>query len=248
MGRIKVGTEWVTKGQTCEQAASATGGVARAIFDRLFKWLIEMCNDTLIDSSMKKANFCAVLDIAGFEIFEYNGFEQISINFVNEKLQQFFNHHMFVVVEELLQLLVDKVDGDLFKAVVFKDLESGNVEHSAEVGLLHGGVNKGVVTLDDQPLEDAVKDGPGNTSGGTGGLVAGLTLGHPLSSDLDPGLAEGLEHDLGVNTKGSSCLTRERLNAVVSNLSLVVATLGLINDSTAGHHTGGQHVAIKLPC
>ena len=32
--------------------------------------------------------------------------------------------------------------------------------------------NKGVVTLDDQPLEDAVKDGPGNTSGGTGGLVA----------------------------------------------------------------------------
>merc|ERR1711920_499474 len=98
--KIKVGTEWVTKGQTCAQATASVGGIARACFDRLFKWLIIKCNDTLIDKSMKKANFTAVLDIAGFEIFEYNGFEQISINFVNEKLQQFFNHHMFVVEQE----------------------------------------------------------------------------------------------------------------------------------------------------
>merc|ERR1712226_1774716 len=98
--KIKVGTEWVTKGQTCEQATNGTGGIARATFDRIFKWLIIKCNDTLIDKSMKKANFCAVLDIAGFEMFDYDGFEQISINFVNEKLQQFFNNHMFVVEQE----------------------------------------------------------------------------------------------------------------------------------------------------
>merc|ERR1712108_72729 len=98
--KIKVGTEWVTKGQTLEQATNGVGGIARATFDRVFKWLIIKCNDTLIDKSMKKSNFVAVLDIAGFEIFEYNGFEQISINFVNEKLQQFFNHHMFVVEQE----------------------------------------------------------------------------------------------------------------------------------------------------
>merc|ERR1711994_356731 len=98
--KIKVGTEWVTKGQNIDQSTSAVGGIARAIFDRIFKWLIIKCNDTLIDKSMKKSNFCAVLDIAGFEIFEYNGYEQISINFVNEKLQQFFNHHMFVVEQE----------------------------------------------------------------------------------------------------------------------------------------------------
>merc|ERR1719330_994289 len=98
--KIKVGAEWVTKGQTCDQATSGIGGIARASFDRLFKWLIIKCNETLIDPTMKKNNFCAVLDIAGFEIFEYNGFEQISINFVNEKLQQFFNHTMFVVEQE----------------------------------------------------------------------------------------------------------------------------------------------------
>merc|ERR1712121_71339 len=86
-GEIKVGTEWVTKGQTCDQATNGVGGIARATFDRIFKWLIIKCNDTLIDKSMKKVNFVAVLDIAGFEIFEYNGFEQISINIVNEKLQ-----------------------------------------------------------------------------------------------------------------------------------------------------------------
>merc|ERR1712106_1265455 len=108
--RIKVDTEWVTKGQNIEQATGATGGIARAIYDRVFKWLIEKCNDTLIDPTLKKANFCAVLDIAGFEIFEYNGFEQISINFVNEKLQQFFNHHMFVVeLEEYVREGIDWV-------------------------------------------------------------------------------------------------------------------------------------------
>merc|ERR1712109_191493 len=101
--KIKVGAEWVTKQTSCESAQNGVGGIARSCFDRLFKWLIIKCNDTLIDKTMKKANFCAVLDIAGFEIFEYNGFEQISINFVNEKLQQFFNHHMFVVEQELYQ-------------------------------------------------------------------------------------------------------------------------------------------------
>merc|ERR1719195_316126 len=98
--KIKVGAEWVTKQTSCESAQNGVGGIARSCFDRLFKWLIIKCNETLIDPTMKKANFCAVLDIAGFEIFEYNGFEQISINFVNVKLQQFFNHHMLVVEQE----------------------------------------------------------------------------------------------------------------------------------------------------
>ena len=67
---------------------------------RLFLWLVDLCNRTLIDPTMKKVNFIGVLDIAGFEIFEFNTFEQICINFCNEKLQQFFNHHMFVLEQE----------------------------------------------------------------------------------------------------------------------------------------------------
>merc|ERR1712087_236431 len=98
--KIKVGAEWVTKQTSCESAQNGVGAIARSTYNRLFLWLIDMCNRTLLDPTMKKANCCCVLDIAGFEIFEYNGFEQISINFVNEKLQQFFNHHMFVVEQE----------------------------------------------------------------------------------------------------------------------------------------------------
>ena len=45
-------------------------------------------------------------------------------------------YHLHVVVEELLKLLVDEVDGDLLEAVVLKDLEAGDVQHGAEVRFL----------------------------------------------------------------------------------------------------------------
>merc|ERR1719392_294266 len=90
------------------------------------------------------------------------------------------NEH--VVVEELLELLVDKVNGDLLKAVVLENLETSNIQDSAEVGLLQGGINEGVVTLDDEPLEDTVKDGTSNTSGSTSSLLNSLTLGDPLGT------------------------------------------------------------------
>merc|ERR1719277_695359 len=61
---------------------------------------------------------------------------------VNTFLNVFFlfnNEH--VVVEELLELLVDKVDGNLLKAIVLKNLKTGNIQDSAEVGLLEGSIN-----------------------------------------------------------------------------------------------------------
>merc|ERR1719510_40404 len=98
--KLKVGTEWVQKGSTCQGAANSVAGIARAIYERTFRIIAEKCNETLIDPTMKKCSYIGVLDIAGFEIFDYNGFEQICINFCNEKLQQFFNNHMFVLEQE----------------------------------------------------------------------------------------------------------------------------------------------------
>lgn len=97
--RIKVGNEFVTQGRNVQQVTNSVGALCKGIFDRLFKWLVKKCNETL-DTKQKRQHFIGVLDIAGFEIFDYNGFEQLCINFTNEKLQQFFNHHMFVLEQE----------------------------------------------------------------------------------------------------------------------------------------------------
>lgn len=97
--KIKVGNEFVTQGRNKDQVSYSVGALAKAMFDRVFKWLVKKCNVTL-ETGLKRAHFIGVLDIAGFEIFDYNGFEQICINFCNEKLQQFFNHHMFVLEQE----------------------------------------------------------------------------------------------------------------------------------------------------
>ena len=92
--KLKVGTEWVVKGSSCSAASGSVAGIARALYERTFRIVVDKCNESLIDKTMKKVTYVGVLDIAGFEIFDYNGFEQICINYVNEKLQQFFNSHM----------------------------------------------------------------------------------------------------------------------------------------------------------
>ncbi|EPB73264.1 myosin head [Ancylostoma ceylanicum] len=98
--RVRVGTEWVNKGQNLEQVHWAVAGLGKAIYARMFKWLIGRCNKTLDAKQIERRYFIGVLDIAGFEIFDFNSFEQLWINFVNERLQQFFNHHMFVLEQE----------------------------------------------------------------------------------------------------------------------------------------------------
>eukprot|EP00066_Takifugu_rubripes_P028957 XP_011618223.1 PREDICTED: myosin-7B [Takifugu rubripes] len=97
--RVKVGNEYIVKGQTVEQVNYAVAALAKATYDRMFKWLVGRINSSL-STSLPRQYFIGVLDIAGFEIFELNSFEQLCINFTNEKLQQYFNHHMFILEQE----------------------------------------------------------------------------------------------------------------------------------------------------
>uniref|UniRef100_A0A672JJL1 Myosin-7-like n=1 Tax=Salarias fasciatus TaxID=181472 RepID=A0A672JJL1_SALFA len=97
--RVKVGNEWVTKGQNVAQVYYAIGALAKSVYEKMFLWMVVRINNSL-DTKQPRQYFIGVLDIAGFEIFDFNTFEQLCINFTNEKLQQFFNHHMFVLEQE----------------------------------------------------------------------------------------------------------------------------------------------------
>ncbi|KAI9291350.1 hypothetical protein K502DRAFT_142184 [Neoconidiobolus thromboides FSU 785] len=92
--QMKAGRDWVTQARNVEQVLYSLEALARAIYDRMFGLLVEWINSAM-DRPSEKSTFIGVLDIAGFEIFEINSFEQLCINYNNEKLQQFFNHHMF---------------------------------------------------------------------------------------------------------------------------------------------------------
>uniref|UniRef100_A0A8D3ECM3 Myosin, heavy chain 10, non-muscle n=1 Tax=Scophthalmus maximus TaxID=52904 RepID=A0A8D3ECM3_SCOMX len=101
--RIKVGRDYVQKAQTKEQADFAVEALAKATYERLFRWLVHRINKALDRTKRQGASFIGILDIAGFEIFQLNSFEQMCINYTNEKLQQLFNHTMFILEQEEYQ-------------------------------------------------------------------------------------------------------------------------------------------------
>ncbi|XP_012681221.1 myosin-9 isoform X1 [Clupea harengus] len=101
--RIKVGRDYVQKAQTQEQAEFAVEALAKATYERMFRWLVMRLNKALDKTKRQGASFIGILDIAGFEIFDLNSFEQLCINYTNEKLQQLFNHTMFILEQEEYQ-------------------------------------------------------------------------------------------------------------------------------------------------
>jgi len=75
--------------------------ISKGVYSRFFDWLIARCNQALKGDTSGK--FVGVLDIFGFEIFDVNSFEQLCINYCNEKLQQLFNIETFRDEEALYQ-------------------------------------------------------------------------------------------------------------------------------------------------
>ncbi|NWX47153.1 MYO6 protein, partial [Steatornis caripensis] len=84
-----------------EQANNARDALAKTVYSHLFDHVVNRVNQCFPFET--SSFFIGVLDIAGFEYFEHNSFEQFCINYCNEKLQQFFNERILKEEQELYQ-------------------------------------------------------------------------------------------------------------------------------------------------
>ncbi|KAL0966723.1 hypothetical protein UPYG_G00299320 [Umbra pygmaea] len=78
---------------TVEQAVDSRDSMAMALYSQCFTWIIRKLNQRIRGKDDFKS--IGILDIFGFENFEVNRFEQFNINYANEKLQEYFNKHIF---------------------------------------------------------------------------------------------------------------------------------------------------------
>ena len=95
---IKAGTEVYEKPMTASQACDARDALAKGIYSKLFDWLVSHINAN-ISCNEGVVGHIGILDIFGFESFVVNSFEQLCINFANEKLQQKFTQDVFKTVQ-----------------------------------------------------------------------------------------------------------------------------------------------------
>lgn len=91
----------IVKTQTIDQAKDKRDALAKTLYSKLFLWLIKLLNTTI--SYKGASGTIGVLDIYGFEKFEWNTFEQLLINYANEKLQGHFNHHILQAEQQIYQ-------------------------------------------------------------------------------------------------------------------------------------------------
>ncbi|XP_023984461.1 unconventional myosin-IXa isoform X4 [Physeter macrocephalus] len=86
------------------EAVTVRNSMAKSLYSALFDWIVFRINHALMNSKDLEQNTktlsIGVLDIFGFEDYENNSFEQFCINFANERLQHYFNQHIFKLEQE----------------------------------------------------------------------------------------------------------------------------------------------------
>ena len=78
---------------TPEQAADSRDALSKSLYSNMFDWIVRKINENT--NSSDSTSFIGLLDIFGFEKFDFNTFEQFCINFANEALQAHYNSYTF---------------------------------------------------------------------------------------------------------------------------------------------------------
>lgn len=89
--------ETIVRNNTVDESSAARDAMAKALYGRLFDWMVNQINTLLVFNrpNMPDQLSVGLLDIFGFENFGKNSFEQLMINIANEQIQYYFNQHIF---------------------------------------------------------------------------------------------------------------------------------------------------------
>lgn len=120
------------------EAVYARDALCKAIYSRLFSWLVSRINDSIRVKTKLKTKAMGVLDIYGFEVFETNGYEQFIINYCNEKLQQIFiERTLKEEQEEYVKEGIEWIHVEYFNNAVICDLiEKSPSQFNPNTGIL----------------------------------------------------------------------------------------------------------------
>ena len=129
----------ITKGLSKAAAERGRDAISKAIFVRVFDWLVACMNDTIKAvgekggvSADEEERFVGLVDLFGFEQFKINSFEQLCINFANERLQQFFLQYVFYTEEA-----IHKEEGVTWPSVELPDNQGAiDVISAKDTGIL----------------------------------------------------------------------------------------------------------------
>eukprot|EP00035_Acanthoeca_spectabilis_P040063 m.67090 g.67090 ORF g.67090 m.67090 type:complete len:1274 (+) comp9847_c0_seq3:175-3996(+) len=115
---VRAGGEGIEINLPVSEATAARDALAKYMYGRLFGWIVDQINAS-VPCSGDSNLFIGILDISGFEIFATNSFEQFSINFCNEKIQQFFNAQILRQEQAIYEL-----EGLRYRRVDYVDNQS----------------------------------------------------------------------------------------------------------------------------
>lgn len=145
---IQAGMESIRQPLKYDQALDSRDALAKALYASLFDWILARINESLsVGKRRSGTTVISILDIYGFESFKRNSFEQLCINFANERLQQQFNQHLFALEQE--EYMKEEID---WTQVTFEDNQEA-------VNLIESRPNGILAQLDDECKQGSGTDG-----------------------------------------------------------------------------------------